>query len=524
MPSKNLWRKKQMPIAKVAMHKIKEVLRLKYVAQLSQRQIAGALGLSNGVVAKYLTAASASGVAYSQLAALDDEALARALAGAESALKPAPVLPDFTYVHEQLKHKGVTRQLLWEEYRAVHPTGYSYTQFTVLYAEWRRRLHPTMRQVHAAGEKLFLDYSGKKVPVIDAATGEVHEAEVFVACLGASNYTYAEATWTQSLADWTASTARALAFFGGVPRLLIPDNLKAAVTKSCRYEPIINRAYSDLAAHYGCAVLPARPYKPRDKAKVENGVQVVQRWILARLRHHTFFSLAELNRAIGLLLDDLNTRAFKRLPGSRRSQFEALDLPALKPLPAAPYEYAEWKKARVGIDYHIEVERHFYSVPAALVRRQLDVRVTRAVVEVFHCGKRVASHPRSRARGSHTTCPEHMPKAHRAHLEWTPGRFLTWAAQVGPSTRDLVRHLLFHRPHPEMGYRSCLGLLQLARRFDEARLEAACRRALLLGAPARRSVLSILERGLDQQPFADDGAPSTTPLTHENVRGATYYQ
>lgn len=292
-----------MPIAKVAMHKIKEILRLKYVAGLSQRQIAGALGLSNGVVAKYLTAAASSGVAYPQLAALDDEALARALSGAESTLKPAPVPPDFTYVHEQLKHKGVTRQLLWEEYRASHPTGYGYTQFTVLYAEWRRRLNPTMRQVHAAGEKLFLDYSGKTVPVIDAASGEVHEAEVFVACLGASNYTYAEATWTQSLTDWTASTARALAFFGGVPRLLIPDNLKAAVTKPCRYEPIINRAYSDLAAHYDCAVLPARPYKPRDKAKVENGVQVVQRWILARLRHHTFFSLTELNSAIRRLLD-----------------------------------------------------------------------------------------------------------------------------------------------------------------------------------------------------------------------------
>src|SRR5947209_2699980 len=345
-----------MPATRVAMHKIREVLRLRYIADLSQRQIAGALCLSNGVVAKYLAAAASLGLAYPQLAALDDEALASALAGATASLRAAPAPPDFAYIHEQLKQKGVTRQLLWEEYRERHPSGYGYTQFTVLYAEWRKRLRPTLRQTHAAGEKLFLDYSGKTAPVIDASTGEAREAEVFVAVLGASNYTYAEATWSQGLADWMASTVRALAFFGGVPRLLVPDNLKAAVTKACRYEPIINRAYADLAAHYGCAVLPARPYKPRDKAKVEAGVQLVQRWILARLRHQTFFSLLELNRAIRTLLEDLNSRPFKRLPGSRRSQFEALDRPALRPLPAAPYEYAEWKKARVGIDYHVEVE------------------------------------------------------------------------------------------------------------------------------------------------------------------------
>ncbi len=307
-----------MPIARVAMHKIKEVLRLKYVAHLSQRQIAAALRLSNGVVAKYLSAAAASGVAYPQLAAMDEAALAVALWDSAAMPRLLPLPLDFVYIHDQLKQRGVTRRLLWEEYRAANPTGYGYTQFTVLYAEWRKRLHPTMRQVHRAGEKLFLDYSGKTVSIVDAATGEVREAQVFVATLGASNYTYAEATWTQTLPDWTSSTARALAFLGGEPRLLIPDNLKAAVTQACRYEPLINRTYDDLAAHYGCAILPARPYKPRDKAKVENGVQVVQRWILARLRHHTFFSLGELNRAIRVLLDDLNNRSFKKLPGSRR--------------------------------------------------------------------------------------------------------------------------------------------------------------------------------------------------------------
>lgn len=513
-----------MPVARVAMHKIKEVLRLRYIASLSQRQIAAALRLSNGVVAKYLAAAEHAGLTYPQLEQMDDAALARALWNSAPTAKALAALPDFASIHEQLKQKGVTRLLLWEEYRAAHPEGYGYTQFCVLYQQWRKRLKLSMRQTHRAGEKLFLDYSGKTVPVIDATTGEAREAEVFVAVLGASNYTYAEATWTQNLADWTAATARALAFFGGVPHLLIPDNLKSAVTKACRYEPTLNRTYAELAAHYNCAVLPARPYKPRDKAKVETAVQVVQRWIIARLRHQTFFSLRDLNCAIRALLDALNTRPFKRLPGSRRSQFESLDHPALKPLPAKPYEHAEWKRVRVRLDYHIEVDRHFYSVPSALVTRQLDVRLTTSTVEVFHGSTRVASHPRSHARGSHTTEASHMPKAHRAHMEWTPGRFLTWAAAVGPSTRDVVRYLLFNKPHPEMGYRSCLGLLQLARRFGEARLEAACQRALLLGAPARRSVLSILERGLDAQPIPADETAASAQITHVNVRGATYYQ
>lgn len=515
-----------MPVARVAMRKIKEVFRLKYAAGLSQRQIAAALHLSNGVVAKYLAAAARSGLAYPQLAALDAAALARALWGEEHNPPGETRLPDFALVHQELKRKGVTRQLLWEEYRAANPAGYSYTQFTVLYAEWRKRLNPTMRQVHTAGDKLFLDYCGPTLSVIDPTTGEAREAQVFVAVLGASNYTFAEATWTQSLADWTASVVRALGFFGGTPRLLIPDNLKAAVTKACRYEPLTNATFSDLAAHYGCAVLPARPYRPRDKAKVEAGVQVVERWIMARLRKETFFSLLSLNIRLRALLGDLNTRPFKRLPGSRASQFEAFDRPALLPLPAAPYEYAEWRRARVSIDYHIEVERHCYSVPHQLVRREVEVRLTASTVEVFHAAKRVAAHPRSTCRGAHSTQAEHMPRSHRAHLEWTPGRFLTWAAQTGEATRDLVRRLLFDRPHPEMGYRSCLGLLQLERRFGKARLEAACRRALLLGSPSRRSVLSILERGLDREPLDPPSNIPTpvAPLVHENVRGSTYYQ
>ena len=513
-----------MTVPRVSMHKIKEVLRLKYATGLKQRQIAAALGLSNGVVAKYLSAAERVQLSYPLPAEWDDADLARVLFG--SSHQPAPIKRltlDFALVHQELKRKGVTRQLLWDEYRAAHPEGYGYTQFCVLYSEWRKTQQLSMRQVHRAGEKLFVDYCGQTVPIINAATGEVREAQVFVATLGASNYTFAEATWSQSLPDWIGSHTRAFALFSGVPQLVVPDNLKSGVARACRYEPLLNASYNQMLAYYGCAALPARPFKPKDKAKVEAGVQVVTRWILARLRRVEFFALSDLNRAIRLLLEDLNTRPFKKLPGSRRSQFDLLERPVLRALPSAPYEFAEWKKAKVGIDYHIEVDRHYYSVPHQLARRDVDVRLTASTVEILHAGKRVASHVRSPKQGSHTTLAEHMPKAHRAHMEWTPGRFLNWALEVGPHTRDLVRHLLFNRPHPEIGYRSCLGLLSLAKQYGHARLEAACQRSLLLGAPSRTSVRSILQRGLDALPLADGEEPQPT-LAHDNLRGADYYR
>ena len=391
------------------------------------------------------------------------------------------------------------------------------------YRTYRDSLARSLRQTHRAGEKLFVDYAGQTVPVVDGDSGEIHTAQIFVAVLGASNYTYAEATWTQQLPDWIGSHVRAFAFFDGVTALLIPDNLRSGVARACRYEPDLNPTYADLAAHYGVAVLPARPYKPKDKAKVEVGVQIVERWILARLRYQTFFSLAELNGAIRELLKNLNDRPFKKLPGCRRSAFEALDRPALKPLPATAYEYAEWKKARVSIDYHIEIDRHYYSVPHALVKRELDVRITQTTVECLHQGRRVASHARSLKRGAHSTVAEHMPRAHQKHLDWTPGRFLNWALAIGPSTRDLVHWQLTHRPHPEMGYRACLGLLNLARRYGKPRLEAACRRALAIGSPARKSVVSILERNLDRQPLPLPPPQAALP-DHANVRGPEYYQ
>jgi len=512
------------------MRRLKELLRLKYAAGLSHRQIATSLNISTGVVSKYVHLAEVAGLRYPLPDDIDDARLhllltdTPSVSPSESRVALPLMVPDFALVHQELKRKGVTRLLLWQEYAASHQrAAYGYSQFCELYRRWRLRHRSVMRQTHVAGEKLFVDYCGPTVDVVNAATGEVRTAQLFVACMGASNYTFAEATWSQRLPDWIGSHTRAFAFFGAVPQLVIPDNLKSGVTRACPYDPALNATYAEMLAHYQTAALPARPYKPRDKAKVEVAVQVVERWIIARLRHVTFFTLADLNRAIRLLLDSLNTRPFKKLPGTRRSQFELLDLPAMRPLPRAPYEFAEWKHARVGIDYHIEVDRHFYSVPHALVRLQVEVRFTATTIEVFHASKRVASHLRSPKHGSHTTDAAHMPASHRAHLEWTPGRFLNWAVQVGPNTRDLVHHLLTNRPHPEMGYRSCLGLLSLAKRYGAPRLEAACARALLIGSPSRPSVVSILKQGLDSQPVSDTEQPAT-PLVHENLRGAAYYR
>jgi transposase len=376
--------------------------------------------------------------------------------------------------------------------------------------------------VHLAGEKLFIDYCGPTMPIVDRHTGEFREAQIFVSVLGASSYTYAEATYTQSLPDWIASHQRALRFYGGVPALLVPDNLKAAVNSADRYEPGINATYAEMATHYGTAVLPARPYKPKDKAKAEVGVQVVERWILARLRHHTFFSLAELNAAITALLPALNERPFQGRTESRKDLFESIDRPALKPLPADDYEYAEWRKAKPGIDYHIAVDKRFYSVPHALIGQALEVRLTATTVEVLHKGQRVAAHPRH-GQGRYTTETAHMPKAHQAHRDWSPGRFLNWAKTIGPCTAQVIEQQLTDRPHPEHGYRACLGLLKLSRGYGKPRLEAACERALAIHSASYRSVASILKEGLDRQPLHDDQASQAELPLHTNVRGPGYY-
>jgi transposase len=435
-----------------------------------------------------------------------------------SAAKPQP---DWTVIHEELRKKSVTLQLLWEEYKVQHPEGYQLTQFCEYYSRWRKKLDLSMRQTHKAGEKMFVDYAGQTVPVTDPQTGVVREAEIFVAVLGASNYTFSEATWDQSLASWTGSHVHAFEYFEGVPEIVVPDNLQSGVSKACRYEPDLNPAYHDMAVHYGTAVIPTRVRRPKDKAKVEAGVQIVERWILAALRNRTFFSLRDLNEAIAQLLEKLNARPFKKLEGSRRSWFEKIERPALRALPETPYALAEWKKARVNIDYHIELEGHYYSVPYGLVHEEVDARYTRTCVEIFFRGKRIASHLRDQRRGRHSTQREHMPKSHQHYLEWTPSRILSWAGQIGEATGKLAERILEIRQHPEQGYRSCLGILRLGKCYGPERLEAASKRALAIGASSYKSIRSILENGLDREAMPENLPALKTQ--HPNLRGRDYY-
>jgi transposase len=512
-----------MPAVRLTMRKVKEVLRLKWEGGLSDRQIAKSCGIARPTVADYLRRASAAGVSWPLPAGLDEGTLERLLFPPSSLLSAkARPLPDWAELQRELKRPGVTLALLWQEHKAVFPEGYQYSAFCQHYRAWQRQVDLVMRQTHRAGEKLFVDYAGQTVPIVERTSGECHPAQLFVAVLGASNYTYAEATWTQTLPDWIGSHVRTFAYLGGVPELLVPDNLKSGVTAAHRYEPDLNPTYQDLAAHYGVAVIPARVRKPRDKAKAEVGVQVVERWILARLRHHTFFSLTELNAALRALLPALNSRPFKKLPGCRQTLFEQLERPLLKPLPVEPYLYAEWQKVRVHIDYHVDVDGHYYSVPYQLVQRQLEARLTAHTVELLHKGQRVASHVRSYQKGHHTTVTGHMPKAHQAYAHWTPQRLLQWAGENGPATAQVVATILASRPHAQQGFRSCLGIMRLGQTYGQDRLEAACRRAQAIHACSYKSLAAILKNKLDQAPLPT--AASATPvLAHPYIRGAHYY-
>lgn len=505
------------------MRKIKDVLRLKFETDLSQRRIARSCQVSRPTVTEYLTRFAQAGLSWPAAAELDDATLERELYPAVPALPTAErTVPDWSEVHRELQHKGVTLALLWQEYKAAHPEGFQYSWFCDQYRAWAGKLDVVMRQAHRAGEKLFVDYAGQTVEVVDWRTGEIRQAQIFVAVLGASNYTYAEATWTQQLSDWIGSHVRAFEFLGGTPELVVPDNLRSGVAKAHRYEPDLNPTYQDLATHYNVAVLPARARRPRDKAKAEAGVLLVERWILAALRHRTFFSLAELNREVASLLKRLNARPFKKLPGSRQELFEQLDRPALQPLPAQAYEFAQWKKVLVNIDYHVEVEGHYYSVPYQLVRRQLEARYSARTVECFHKGQRVASHIRSWLKGHHTTVAEHMPPSHRHYAEWTPQRLVRWAEKTGPATAGVVQTILERRAHPQQGFRSCLGIMRLGKSYGDDRLEAACRRALKLGSCSYKSIDSILRRGLDRLALPEQQELDLS-IEHDNIRGSNYY-
>lgn len=510
-----------MPQERLSMRKFREVLRLRAQGQ-SYRAISTSCRVSIGTVCGYVQRANSAGLSWPLPADLTDEDLANQLFPELPPSATARPVPDWNHIHRELRRKGVTLFLLWEEYQNNHADGYGYSRFCDMYREFTRTAEPRMHQVHKAGEKLFVDYAGHTMPVVDPRSGEVHQAQIFVATLGASNCTFVEASWTQGLEDWVGSHVRAFAYFGGVPEIVVPDNLKSGVKSPCYYEPDINPTYQEMAEHYGIAVIPARVRKPRDKAKVENHVLSIERRLLAPLRDRRFLSLLELNQALAQRLEEFNDRPFQKIAGTRRQLFEEIEAGALRPLPHSAYVFARWLNARVNVDYHICVEGAFYSVPYTLIKTQVDVRMTSRIIEIFHEGKRVASHSRAAHSSQYTTIDEHMPKAHQAYVQWDSKRLIKWAGQTGPSTAQLVAQIMERFIHPQQGFRSCLGLIRLGKVYGPTRLECACARALTAGAISYKSVKSILVSKLDTLEVRTEQTFLPFPK-HANIRGRKYY-
>lgn len=502
---------------------LRSILRLTHEHGLSVRAISERLQISKTTVATYLLRAREAGLSWPLPTIYDgDAALQRALFRRVGRPPQDLSEPDWPAVAQELKRKGVTLTLLWQEYRAAHPDGYGYTWFCETFGAYQRRAHPTFRHRHEAGAVMQTDYAGHAIEVVDPATGEIGQAQIFVAVLGASSLTFAMASLSQRLPDWIEGQTRALAYFGGVPKAIVCDNLKAGVAKALWFEPTLNQTFAAMAEHYDTTILPTRSRKPRDKGKVEGAVLIVERWILARLRHRRFFSLADLNSAIAVLLEDLNSRPMRQVGKSRRQLFEEIERVALAPLPVLPFEYAEWKSAKVHPDYHVDVDKTFYSVPHRLIGRRVDVRLACRAVEIFHDHTRIASHVRRSPRSGHVTVNEHMPKAHQRYANMTPADLIKMAARIGINAAILVERMMRARPHPEHGYRSAMGIIALARRYERGRLEAACERALAINAISYSSVSAILKSGLDRiSPAAE---PVKATPAHANIRGGTYYQ
>ena len=515
-----------MPAERVSMRQAREIIRLKFSTSLPTREIARRLGLAPSTVRETLSRLEGAGLSWPLPEGIGDAELEAALYANRRSKRGhrRHAEPDWPTVHRELKRKHVTLLIVWDEYIAANPGGYSYSRFCELYRGFEAKLSPTMRQTHAAGERLFVDYAGDGVPVVvDRLTGEIRMAQIFVAVLGASSFTFAHASWTQALPDWIDAHVRALQAIGGVPQLLVPDNTKTAVIKACLYDPQVNRTYAEMAAHYEAAILPARPRRPRDKAKVEQAVLIVERWLLGRLRHRTFYSLADVNAAIADLMTHLNEhRPIRRLGATRRQLLETVDRPSLRSLPAEPYEFSEWRTCRVGIDYHVEVAAHYYSVPHRFARSEVDARLTVRTVEIFLKGERIAAHVRASGNHKHTTVSEHMPSSHRRYAGWTIERIRADAHLIGPATAALCELILEARPHPEQGFRACLGIVRLAGPHGAERLEAAAERAIDIGARTYGSVKSILDNNLDRRPTRQRAADGT-PILHANIRGPRYY-
>ncbi len=508
---------------RLKMKLIKEIIICHTKSKMSIRQISRSLSVPRSTISDYIRRYKSIGLSIHEVENLENDILYNRLYPKErKAIEPTKPIPDYVYITDELKIKGVTRMLLWEEYREKYPDGYAYSQYCDLYSHWKKRLPVSMRQIHKAGEKMFIDYSGMTMDIINSQTGEIEKAEIFVACLGSSGYSYAEASKNQKKSCFIRSHINAFNFFGGVTSILIPDNLKSAVTKFNWYEPKLNATYQDMANHYETTIIPARPYKPKDKAKVELSVKLVQRWILAKLRNRQFFSVAELNHAIRPLLEELNNRKIRHLKKSRRELYEELDKPALNVLPSQSYIYKEFKLCRVNIDYHIQLEKCFYSVPYLLVRKEVDVQYSDHIVEIFHKNKRVAAHTRLYQTGAYSTKKEHMASAHKAYAEWTPSRMINWSKNYGKHTEKLIEIILNRKRHPEMSFRTCMGILNAAKKIDNNIVEAISEKMLKLNTYNVYSFKSIFKNKtyIEQKP-----AVALTPDSHHiNVRGKDYYK
>lgn len=522
-----------MPQELLSMRKLREVLRLKLCSQLSNRSIGRAVCLSPSTVSYYVRAAIDSETDWTLISALSDAELTARLAPFCRQLYKQPrehkVEPSWPEVHRSLSKKGVTLQLLYEEYqqRYGEVKTYSYSAYCAHYRGWLKIQKPSMRMTHKAGEKVFVDYAGPTIPIYSAEGGVTQHAKLFVGALGVSQYIYAEATLTRGISDWIGSHVRMLNYFGGVPELIVPDNEKAGVNKACYYDPELNPNYAAFAAHYGTAVLPTRPRKPQDKGKVENAVQLVERWIMARLRHYRFFSLRDLNQQISQLLEILNHRPFKNKAGCRYSAFMDIDKPALNELTTTPYQVCDFKSLCVRTDYHVEVEKHYYSVPYQLINQEVECRISEHMIAIYHQHQRVALHPRQREAGGTSTQAAHMPSAHHQHQSWTPDVFLHWAKKRGCASGEFATRVIATQKHPECCYRIYLGLTTLAKRFGDDAFEQACRYALTyIEKPDYRSLKSILDTKvyLQTHPHAEDEKTTGTLASkHKNVRGSGYY-
>ena len=505
---------------RITMRKIKDVLRHKLDLKLSTAKVARILGLGRTTIREYHERFLASGLSWPLPQTLTDSQLEERLFSKALPVDGRP-LPPFEYLAKEMARPNVTLALLWQEYKKDRPDGYQYSQFAKLYKDWRKTLSYSMRQEHKAGEKGFVDFGdAQSIRLLDPSTQERIKPSLFVYTWGASHALFATATLDEKTLSWTAAHTACFDYFGCAPHAIVPDNTKAAVIKSCRYEPDLNPAYADLAAHYGLCVLPARPRRPKDKAKVENGVLLAKRWILARLRHQTFHSLKELNDAIRILVDDFNGRLLKRLKVTRHALFMELDKPNALPLPEHPYELAQWKRARVGINYHVEFDKNFYSVPYTLIHQELDIRSTLSVVNVYKDGQRLLSHPRCFAKNQYLTRNEHRPPSHQKYLEWTPQRIVDWAGKYGPCVKEVIEKIIASRRFPEQAYRSCLGIIRLANHYESGRLEAASKRALCYRVLSYQGIKNILEKGLDKK---EDSAGARVLISHQNIRGPEYF-